>query len=209
MPQPRPTEPDTADPDREGAQVARAAAELGIAVPSGFWLLGVGDDGRHTAAMNGQAADYRYGCAILARLDGKPVEECLAEMDDRADGGPDPRRTPPTKLTGTDAIADSVELERHPAWPRIYNGPGDWTSVLESAAGIAAIAQAAKSVLNLQTRRAFAKYVVDQAARQGVPIDPAAVIRAFEGSPLEPGEAMCRTDTHTATSDADEPTGRE
>jgi hypothetical protein len=53
MPQPRPTESDAADPDREGARVARAAAELGIAVPSGFWLLGVGDDGRHIAAMNG------------------------------------------------------------------------------------------------------------------------------------------------------------
>jgi len=38
-----------------------------------------------------------------------------------------------------------------------------------------------KSVLNLQTRRAFAKYVVDQAAKRGVPIDPSAVIRALTG----------------------------
>ena len=209
MPQPRPTDSDAADPDREGARVARAAAELGIPVLSGFWLLGIGDDGRHIAAMNGQAADYRHGCAILARLDGKPVEECLAEMDDRADGGPDPRRTPPATLTGTDAIADLAELEWHPKWPRIYNGPGDWTSVLGSAAGIAAIAQAAKSVLNLRTRRAFAKYVVDQAARQGVPIDPAAVIRTFEGLPSELGETMRRTDAHASTSGAGEPTGRE
>jgi hypothetical protein len=130
-------------------------------------------------------------------------------MDDRADGGPSPRRTPPVKLTGNDAIADLAELERHPEWPRIYNGPGDWTSVLGSAAGIAAIAQAAKSVLNLRTRRAFAKYVVDQAARQGVPIDPAMVIRAFEGSPLGPGETMRRTDAHAAASGTGEPTGRE
>lgn len=211
MPQPQPIEPDAADSDGEAARVARAAAELDIPVPSGFWLLGVGDDGRHVAAMNGQAADYRYSSAILARLDGKPVDECLAEMDNPADEGPDPKRTPPDKLAGTDAIpADLAELERHPEWPRIFNGPGDWTSMLGSAAGIAAIAQAAKSVLNLRTRRAFAKYVADQAARQGVRIDPVELIRAFEGSPSESGDRMRRTDADVdaTASGADEPTGR-
>src|ERR1700722_4579166 len=169
MPQSQPIEPDAVDPDGETARVARAAAELGIPVPSGFWLLGVGDDGRHVAAMNDQAAEYRYSSAILARLDGKSVDECLAEMDNPGDEGSDPQWTSSDKLTGTDAtLADLAELERHPEWPRIYNGPGDWTSMLGSAASIAAIAQAAKSVLNLRTRRALAKYFVDQAARQGV-----------------------------------------
>ncbi len=134
-----------------------------------------------------------------------------AEMENSTDEGPDPEWTPPADLTDTDAmLAYLSELERHPEWPLFYNGPSDWTAMLGSAAGIAAIAQAAKSVLNLQTRRAFAKYVVDQAARQGVPIDPAAVIRAFDGSPSEPGETMRRTDGDATASGADEePTGRE
>jgi hypothetical protein len=75
--------------------------------------------------------------------------------------------------------------------------------------GIAAIARAAQSVLNQQIRSNLAKYLVDQAVQQGMPIDPVEVIRAFGGSPPEPGETTERAAGEVNASGADEaPAGR-
>jgi hypothetical protein len=188
----------------EAARVAAAAAELGVSVPEDFRLLGRDADGRHIAACYGGPAVMRMAAAILYRLDGAPVAECLARMKDTAqEPGPEPAWAPPTDWTDTDALlAYLAELERHPEWPRFYNGGGDWIAML---GGIGAVAGAAATVLNLRTRRAFAQYVIDQAVRQGATIDPVAVIRAFERSqPAGSVETGDRGTSDSAESGADD-----
>ena len=200
---------ETAD-ENTADRVARAAAELGIPVPDGFQLLGVGDDGRNIAMNSGTARDWRHASAILARLDGKPVDECLAEVVALAEG-PAPEWEPPADWNDREAwIEYLAKRKEHPEWPHVYNGVGaDLLTVLGGAGGIAALAAAAKSVLNLQGRRAFAKFVVQKAVEQGVRIDPAEVIRAFEGVPAQSGEAPERpAGESTAAGDDQEPTGQ-
>ena len=70
------------------ARVARAADELCIEVARGFKYLGIGPDGKPHAICEGDAADLRVTVAILRRLEGEPIEDCLADSEDEA-------RTPP------------------------------------------------------------------------------------------------------------------
>ncbi|MER7456304.1 hypothetical protein [Micromonospora sp. NPDC126480] len=172
------------------ARVSRAAAELGIPVPDGFQLLGAGKGGRPVALTSGTARDFRFASAILARLGGKPVDECLASMHALAEG-PMPEWARPVDWNDRQAVEQYLdEREKHPEWPNVYNGGGgDLIAHLGTAGGIAALAAATASVLNLHGRRAFAKFVVQKAVEQGVQIDPAEVIRAFEGAPVRSPEA--------------------
>ncbi len=192
--------------DREAAQVARAAAELGIPVPRTFRLAGVGNDGGHLAELRGTAQEARHGSAILARLDGKPVNECLAEMHAAPAESPDPEWAPPADWTNTEAMLGWLaERERHPEWPRIYNGVGDWAALvaafLGGQVGIKAIAEATASIRNERARLAFARYVVDRAVEQGREIDAVALIRAVNSAPAVES-------TETSTPQSGEPADR-
>lgn len=171
----------------DAARVARAATELDVEVPAYFLLTGMGPDGKHTAFNSGTAADLRVGGAILMRLDGASVAECLAWMDeDDPDPGPRPEWMPPDDPNDAEAWdAWMNERARHPEWPDFYNGPGDWLPLLTSGAGITAIASAA-SYLKQRDRIKMAKWLVTRAEERGLPVDPVAVIRAFERSAPEP-----------------------
>lgn len=213
--EPRPAEPDvkadnSADLpnflDGEAARVAHAAAELGVAVPTAFRLVGVDEDGQYIAANSGSARDFRHGAAILARLGGRDIAECLAEMASPAGSGPEPEWLPPTDWSDNDALlAYLAKREGHPEWPRFYNGAGDWGVLLGGGVGIAAIAGAARMVLDQKIRSNLARYVVDQAIQQGVPIDPVEVIRAFNGSLPDLGRTTERTAGEATESGADGP----
>jgi hypothetical protein len=203
---PREVASSAAELDSDAGRVARAAADLGVPVPRTFRLSGVGEDGGHLAVLGGTARDFQHGIAIMARLDGKPVEECLAEMARPAPEGPDPEWAPPTDWTDTEAmLAWLAERERHPEWPRVYNGVGDWAQLvaafLGGQIGIKAIAEAVTSIHNERARAALVRYVVDRTVEQGGKIDPVALIRAINSTPAIES-------TKTNDPEAEEPTDR-
>lgn len=102
--------------------------ELGIPVPRGFQLRGIDEEGKHVARVYGLPGDIRASAAILDRLDGRPISECLTRME-RPELEPDPRPEwwPPDDWTDTEALlAYLAKLDEHPEWPRLYNGPAEW-----------------------------------------------------------------------------------
>ncbi|MBB4738523.1 hypothetical protein BJY16_001982 [Actinoplanes octamycinicus] len=172
--------------DDDQARVARAADELGLDVPRRFKYLGLGPDGKSHAICEGNAADLRATVAILRRLEGKPVEECLTEPTDAA--GPPVEWEPPADFHDAEAwLAYVEERRRHPEWPRVYNGAGDWAigliSALLGTGGLTGVAWAAVSAYNVNQRRRIAEYAIDAAERQGARVNPEAVIRAFVEGP--------------------------
>jgi hypothetical protein len=165
-----PREPSRASVESESGdeRVARASAELGVPVPKRFRLTGVGDDGSQRAHLGGTAQDIRYGVAILARLDGKPVHECLADMDAPPKAGPGPEWAPPADWTDIDAMtAYLAEREQHPEWPQFDNSVADW-AVLVSAflagGGIRPITEAIVKIHSERARLGFLKYFMAQSA---------------------------------------------
>ena len=106
----------------ETALVARAAAELGVSVPPGFSLLGVDDEGKHVAINYGDSREIGHGGAILARLDGKPITECLADMNAPAESGLDPEWAPPTDWTDLAARPSRASTPKSRALPRSRAG---------------------------------------------------------------------------------------
>lgn len=176
-------------PDRDAARVAHAAAELGVPVPPAFRLDGVDDGGDQLAHLAGTAQDVRHGIAILARLNGKPVDQCLADMTaPPPEGEPRPPWAPPDDWNDTEAVlAWLAECERHPEWPQFYNSAGDWAPLVAKFLGgsvsITALIRAITSIHNQRSRIGFAKYVIDRALERGVEIDPAALIRAANSGP--------------------------
>jgi hypothetical protein len=175
----------------DAERVANAAAELGVAVPRNFKYLGLGADGKHHAICHGDAADFRALVAILRRLEGDPIEECLTTPE--GESGPPPEWEPPADPHDTEAWLDYVEeRRRHPEWPQAYNGGGEWTVALISAllgtGGLTGIAWASVSAYTVQQRRRIAEFAIEAAERQGVKIDPEAVIRAFVEGPRSAGE---------------------
>jgi hypothetical protein len=186
---PREADISGAAPDDEVARVTRAAAELGVPLPSSFRLAGVDEDDSQLAHLTGTAQDIRHGIAILARINGKPVDQCLADMTSPASkAGPRPPWAPPDDLTDNEALlAWLAERERHPEWPRVSNSV-DWaplvTVFLGGSVGITAITTAITSIHNQRNRTALVKYVLDKAAEQGVEIDPVALIRAANPGPV-------------------------
>lgn len=186
---PREVAASSAQPERDAGRVAHAAAELGVPVPPTFRLAGVDDGGGPLAHLSGTAQDFRHGIAILARLNGKPIDQCLADMTvpPPEDGLRSPW-APPDDWTDTEAmLAWLAECERHPEWPQFSNSVSDWAPLvaafLGGSASIKAITAAVTSIHNHRDRMAFAKYVVDQAVAGGVVIDPAALIRAANSGP--------------------------
>lgn len=165
----------------ESDRVSQAAAELGISVPNGFRLLPVGEDGEHVAMFHGDASQTRASAAILGRLDGKSVSECLVTMTNaELVLEPKPEWWPPDDLTDPEALlAYLAKLDEHPEWPRIYNGPIDWVAV-------ATVAAAGAGVATVAMRMATYVYIVEQAKKQGVTIDPVALIQAIEGKGSTP-----------------------
>ena len=186
---PREVATSSAAPDSNAARVTRAAAELGVPVPPTFRLAGADEGGGQLAHLAGTAQDIRRGIAILARINGKPVDQCLADMTSPAsEGGPRPPWAPPDDLTDNEALlAWLAEREQHPEWPRFSNSVSDWaplvTAFLGGTVGIKAITTAITSIHNQRARLAFARYVVAQANAQGVKIDPVALIRAANSDP--------------------------
>jgi hypothetical protein len=181
----QPAWPTNAELDADADRAARAAAELGLEVPDGFVLMGLDSTGKHTALNSGTADDIKIGIAILGRLDGASVEECLAGMTAKSEAGPRPEWWPPDDWRDTEAMdAWLAERVRHPEWPNAYNGPGDWGLLLagigSSLAGLASVIRALAPTMNLRERRLFAEFVVHKAAEQNVTLDPADIIRAFE-----------------------------
>jgi hypothetical protein len=173
------------------ARVARAAEELGLKVPRHFKYLGIGPDGEPHAICDGDAADLRAVAAILLRLEGKPIEECLATPDDEV--GPPPEWEPPADPQDAEAwLAYAEKRGRHPEWPRVYNGAGDWAvgliSALLGTGGLTGVAWAAVSAYNVNQRRRIAEYAIDAAERQGTRVNPEAVIRAFVEGPRAASE---------------------
>ncbi|MBA3843189.1 MAG: hypothetical protein H0X39_11360 [Actinobacteria bacterium] len=186
----------------DAARVARAATELGVDVPEGFFLAGVDENGQHTAFTPGTANDLRVSAAILKRLDGQSIAECLSLPEE---SGSKPKRMPPDDLNDAEEWQNwMAEHTHHPEWLRLYNGAEDWITILGSGVGIASIAQAAKSVMNLRTRRNFAKWLVQEAHKRGVHVDPVAVIRAFDGGAPEPGETSAGAGTQADDSEPGE-----
>jgi hypothetical protein len=179
----------SAQPDRDASRVAHAAAELGVPVPPTFRLAGVDDGGGQLAHLAGTAQGFRHGIAILARLNGKPIDQCLAEMTaPPLEGGPRPPWAPPDDWTDTEAmLAWLAECERHPEWPQFYNSVTDWAPLvaafLSGSASIKAITTAITSIHNHRNRMALAKYVIDTAAARGDAIDAVALIRAANSGP--------------------------
>lgn len=173
----------------DAARVAHAAAELGVPVPSTFRLVGVDDGGNQLAYLTGTAQDARHAGAILARLNGKSVDQCLADMTaPAAESGPHPQWAPPDNWTDTEAmLAWLAEYEQHPEWPRFSNSVSDWAPLvaafLSGSATVTAVTTAIISIHNQRARMAFAKYVVEQAVAHGVEIDPVALISAANGGP--------------------------
>lgn len=186
---PREVATSSVQPDRDAARVACVAAELGVPVPSTFRLAGVDDGGGQLAHLTGTAQDVRHGIAILARLNGKPIDQCLADMAaPPPEDGPRPSWAPPDDWTDTAAmLAWLAERERHPEWPQFSNSVSDWAPLvaafLGGGIGIKAITTAITSIHNQRARMAFARYVVDQAVARGVEIDPVALIRAANSGP--------------------------
>lgn len=186
---PRGVATSSAQPDRDAARVAHAAAELGVPVPPAFRLAGVDDGGGQLAHLSGTVRDFQHGIAILARLNGAPVNQCLADMTvPPPEGGPRPPWAPPDDWTDTEAmLAWLAECERHPEWPQFSNSVSDWAPLvaafLGGSASIKAITTAITSIHNHRDRMAFARYVVDQAVARDVEIDPVALIRAANSGP--------------------------
>lgn len=172
--------------DDNEARVTRAADELGLDVPRRFKYLGIALDGKPHAICEGDAADLRATEAILRRLEGKAIEECLVEPE--GDAGPPPEWEPPDDHHDTEAwLAYVEESRRHPEWPQAYNGAGDWAigliGALLGTGGLTGVAWAAVSAYSVNQRRRIAEYVIDAAERQGVTFNPEAVIRAFVEGP--------------------------
>lgn len=186
---PREAAVSNAQSDPDAAGVAHAAAELGVPVPPTFRLAGVDDSGEQLAHLAGTAQDARHGIAILARLNGKPVDQCLADMTaPPPEGEPPAPWAPPDDWTDTEAmLAWLAEHERHLEWPQFSNSVGDWatlvTAFLGGSATITAITKAIVSIHNQRARMAFAKYVIDKALERGVEIDPVALISAANSGP--------------------------
>lgn len=186
---PREVATSSAQPDRDASRVAHAAAELGVPVPPTFRLVGVDDGGGQLAHLAGTAQDVRYSIAILARLNGKPIDQCLADMTaPPPEGRPRPPWAPPDDWTDTEAmLAWLAERERHPEWPQFSNSVSDWAPLvaafLGGSASIKGITTAITSIHNHRDRMAFARYVVDQAVAHGVEIDPVTLIRAANSGP--------------------------
>lgn len=178
-----------AQPDPDAARIIHAAAELGVPVPPTFRLVGVDDGGEQLALLAGTAQDFRHGTAILARLNGKPVDLCLADMTAPPPEGELPAPwAPPDNWTDSEAVlAWLAKHEQHPEWPQISNSVSDWatlvTAFLSGSATITAITKAITSIHNQRARMAFAKYVVDKALERGVEIDPVALINAADSGP--------------------------
>lgn len=61
-------------------EVEVAAAELGVIVPGMFIYQGCDEHMRHHAFVIGGPEELSITAAILGRLDGKPVAQCLREM---------------------------------------------------------------------------------------------------------------------------------
>lgn len=202
MPDPstaRPTASDAGPSDQPGSAVAaastrpptiadpvlQAATDLRIPVPPGFRLLGVDDDGQYMAEVLGGPAVFTAAAAILDRLGGLPVDECLARMvTPAAESGPKPEWWPPEDSGDTEAIlAYLAERENHPEWPRIYNGAADWVAVAAAAAAVGTTTvKVAAELIKDRRRTDLSRHVFDEAVRQGVTIDPAAVIQALNGA---------------------------
>lgn len=181
--------PDDANQAEDAARVARAAAELGVAVPDGFFLTGVDDSGKYTAFMSGNSNDFKISAAILRRINGGSVAEIEQSMsqEPQEDAGPRPEWWPPDDWNDKEAWeAWMAERARHPEWPDVYNGPGDWLPMLLTGTGITAVAAATASHMNLRARIGFAKWLVRRAEERGLHPDPVAVLRAFEHATPEP-----------------------
>lgn len=119
-------------------RVGQAAADLGTPVPPGLQLVAAGEDGKHFARTAGSEADFRAVAAILSRLDGKPVSECMREFDwPGPDVGPRPAWWPPDDFfDNPDAQrAYLAEYAKHPEWPRFFNSAG---TVMHELAQLAA-----------------------------------------------------------------------
>lgn len=173
----------------DAARVARAAEEVGVEVPDGFFLTGVDENGNHTAFMPGNSTALRNSAAILHRLDGGSVDDVLARMlqEPEAEPGPRPEWWPPDDWKDKEAMdAWLAERAKHPEWPDVYNGIGDWLPMLLNGAGVTALAAAAASHMNLRARIGFAKWLIKKAEAQGLHPDPVAVLRAFERAAPEP-----------------------
>jgi hypothetical protein len=172
-----------------GNTIAVLDTTLGVPVPPTFRLTGVDEGGGQLAHLTGTAQDIRHGIAVLARLNGKPVDQCLADMTvPPLEGGPRPPWVPPDNLTDNEALlACLAERERHPEWPRFFNSVSDWAPLaaafLGGQIGIKAITAAIASIHNQRARLALAKYVVEQAVARGVEIDPVSLIRAANSDP--------------------------
>jgi hypothetical protein len=108
-------------------RVGQAAADIGISVPPGLLLVAVGEDGKHLARTAGSEAGFRAVAAILSRLDGKSVSECLRDLDGPGpDVGPKPAWWPPDDFFDNPETqrAYLAEYAKHPEWPRFFNSVG-------------------------------------------------------------------------------------
>lgn len=92
--------------DRDAARVARAAAELGVPVPTTFRLAGVDEGDGHRGHLAGTAQDVRHGIAILSRLNGQTIDQTLADMTAPPEGGPRPPWSPPDDWIDTEAMLE-------------------------------------------------------------------------------------------------------
>lgn len=118
------SQPEPADQATDSDNLSRAAAELGVEVPRYFWLIGVGEDGRHISRCAGSAADFRVAAAICRRLDGLPVADCWTDPDPSERERP--AWWPPSDLTDTETLAAYLaERDQHPEWPRPTDNWGD------------------------------------------------------------------------------------
>ena len=176
---PTPKHATTTDDD---ARVTQAAADLGVEVPDGFFLMGMGG-GQLTALMPGSASEVRVAAAILRRLDGHSVADSLNPPD--AEERPQPAWMPPADPDDAEAWdAWMTERARHPEWPVILDGPTDWVPLI-TGASLTALITSAASVMKQRDRIKFAKWLVKKREERGLAVDAVAMMRAFEGAAPE------------------------
>lgn len=175
----------------DSERVRRAATELGVKVPQGFRLTGLGEDGRHSAGCAGGAADFRVAAAICRRLDGVPLADCWTDPEPAGDEKP--AWAPPDDWTDTEAVlAYLAERNKHPEWPQIYNS---WGEVIGFMLGVGG--NATWDGLKTLARRARAAASSELSREDALLIGGHALLREFVQLGLEPPNIQtltCRAD---------------
>lgn len=175
----------------DSESVRRAATELGVEVPRGFRLIGVGEDGRHNSGCAGTAADFRVAAAICRRLDGVSITDCWTDPE-RA-GDEKPAWAPPDDWNDTEAVlAYLTERDKHPEWPRIYNS---WGEVVGFLLGVGS--NATWDGLKTLAQRARAAASSELSREDALLIGGHALLREFIRLGLEPPNIqtlICRAD---------------